>query len=140
MTYCALRDFVFCEVGHTNHSQIKRASWDEERGKTKEPTDGTLLLVNDRGRLLFCEVIRPNSAFKNKKAPHHQWRQTGNNNCTYIEQNSMSRKFRHSALPVSATNDFSLASTGCRFLCSLKGGDPAAPSDTATLLRLHPSH
>jgi len=23
--------------------------------------------------------------------------------------------------------------------CS-KGGDPAAPSDTATLLRLHPSH
>ena len=23
---------------------------------------------------------------------------------------------------------------------SLKGGDPAAPSDTATLLRLHPSH
>jgi len=22
----------------------------------------------------------------------------------------------------------------------LKGGDPAAPSDTATLLRLHPSH
>ena len=24
--------------------------------------------------------------------------------------------------------------------CSLKGGDPAAPSDTATLLRLHPSH
>ena len=25
----------------------------------------------------------------------------------------------------------------CRFL---KGGDPAAPSDTATLLRLHPSH
>ena len=26
----------------------------------------------------------------------------------------------------------------CQF--SLKGGDPAAPSDTATLLRLHPSH
>ena len=25
-------------------------------------------------------------------------------------------------------------------LFSLKGGDPAAPSDTATLLRLHPSH
>ncbi len=25
-------------------------------------------------------------------------------------------------------------------VCSLKGGDPAAPSDTATLLRLHPSH
>ena len=25
-------------------------------------------------------------------------------------------------------------------ICSLKGGDPAAPSDTATLLRLHPSH
>jgi len=25
----------------------------------------------------------------------------------------------------------------CRFS---KGGDPAAPSDTATLLRLHPSH
>ena len=25
----------------------------------------------------------------------------------------------------------------CHFL---KGGDPAAPSDTATLLRLHPSH
>ena len=23
---------------------------------------------------------------------------------------------------------------------ALKGGDPAAPSDTATLLRLHPSH
>ena len=23
---------------------------------------------------------------------------------------------------------------------SMKGGDPAAPSDTATLLRLHPSH
>ncbi len=23
---------------------------------------------------------------------------------------------------------------------SLKGGDPAAPSDTATLLRLHPSY
>ena len=23
---------------------------------------------------------------------------------------------------------------------TLKGGDPAAPSDTATLLRLHPSH
>ena len=28
-----------------------------------------------------------------------------------------------------------------RFVCfALKGGDPAAPSDTATLLRLHPSH
>ena len=26
------------------------------------------------------------------------------------------------------------------YLFSLKGGDPAAPSDTATLLRLHPSH
>ena len=26
------------------------------------------------------------------------------------------------------------------FRYSLKGGDPAAPSDTATLLRLHPSH
>ena len=26
------------------------------------------------------------------------------------------------------------------FFISLKGGDPAAPSDTATLLRLHPSH
>ena len=25
-------------------------------------------------------------------------------------------------------------------LFALKGGDPAAPSDTATLLRLHPSH
>ena len=25
-------------------------------------------------------------------------------------------------------------------LFSLKGGDPAAPSDTATLLRLHPSY
>ena len=25
-------------------------------------------------------------------------------------------------------------------LLSLKGGDPAAPSDTATLLRLHPSY
>ena len=25
-------------------------------------------------------------------------------------------------------------------IISLKGGDPAAPSDTATLLRLHPSH
>jgi len=25
-------------------------------------------------------------------------------------------------------------------LYALKGGDPAAPSDTATLLRLHPSH
>ena len=24
--------------------------------------------------------------------------------------------------------------------CFQKGGDPAAPSDTATLLRLHPSH
>ena len=28
----------------------------------------------------------------------------------------------------------------CPCLFSLKGGDPAAPSDTATLLRLHPSH
>ena len=27
-----------------------------------------------------------------------------------------------------------------RYQFSLKGGDPAAPSDTATLLRLHPSH
>ena len=27
-----------------------------------------------------------------------------------------------------------------RRLVSEKGGDPAAPSDTATLLRLHPSH
>ena len=28
-----------------------------------------------------------------------------------------------------------------RIECGLqKGGDPAAPSDTATLLRLHPSH
>ena len=26
------------------------------------------------------------------------------------------------------------------FVLLLKGGDPAAPSDTATLLRLHPSH
>ncbi len=25
-------------------------------------------------------------------------------------------------------------------VCSLKGGDPAAPSDTATLLRLHPPY
>ena len=31
-------------------------------------------------------------------------------------------------------------STKSRFPYSLKGGDPAAPSDTATLLRLHPSH
>ena len=30
-----------------------------------------------------------------------------------------------------------LSDSICR---SLKGGDPAAPSDTATLLRLHPSH
>ena len=28
----------------------------------------------------------------------------------------------------------------CILRYSLKGGDPAAPSDTATLLRLHPSH
>ena len=28
----------------------------------------------------------------------------------------------------------------CADLFSLKGGDPAAPSDTATLLRLHPSY
>ena len=28
----------------------------------------------------------------------------------------------------------------CTVLFSLKGGDPAAPSGTATLLRLHPSH
>ena len=27
-----------------------------------------------------------------------------------------------------------------RLVSALKGGDPAAPSDTATLLRLHPSH
>ena len=27
-----------------------------------------------------------------------------------------------------------------KLLCFQKGGDPAAPSDTATLLRLHPSH
>ena len=33
---------------------------------------------------------------------------------------------------------FSIVSTLKIF--SLKGGDPAAPSDTATLLRLHPSH
>ena len=36
--------------------------------------------------------------------------------------------------------DFHPTSTKCKFPCSLKGGDPAAPSDTATLLRLHPSH
>jgi hypothetical protein len=30
-------------------------------------------------------------------------------------------------------------STPCAFKLE-KGGDPAAPSDTATLLRLHPSH
>ena len=35
---------------------------------------------------------------------------------------------------------FVTTSTSCKFPCSLKGGDPAAPSDTATLLRLHPSH
>ena len=35
---------------------------------------------------------------------------------------------------------FRITSTKCKFPCSLKGGDPAAPSDTATLLRLHPSH
>ena len=52
------RDFVFCEVIRQNFSRIKRVSLDEERGKTKEPTDGTLLIVNDRGRLLFCEVVR----------------------------------------------------------------------------------
>jgi hypothetical protein len=31
-------------------------------------------------------------------------------------------------------------STGAYFLILFKGGDPAAPSGTATLLRLHPSH
>ena len=35
---------------------------------------------------------------------------------------------------------FYLTSTSSSFRYSLKGGDPAAPSDTATLLRLHPSH
>ena len=31
-------------------------------------------------------------------------------------------------------------STPCGVAIFQKGGDPAAPSDTATLLRLHPSH
>src|SRR5690606_40794629 len=33
-----------------------------------------------------------------------------------------------------------LSSTCCALSYLSKGGDPAAPSDTATLLRLHPSH
>ena len=35
---------------------------------------------------------------------------------------------------------FYLTSTVLRMKYSFKGGDPAAPSGTATLLRLHPSH
>ena len=41
------------------------------------------------------------------------------------------------ALPILQVLMFRLSDSYCR---SLKGGDPAAPSDTATLLRLHPSH
>ena len=41
--------------------------------------------------------------------------------------------------PSSRTTVLRLPSLGMPF-GSLKGGDPAAPSGTATLLRLHPSH
>ena len=36
--------------------------------------------------------------------------------------------------------DYRLSFDGLTLICSLKGGDPAAPSGTATLLRLHPSY
>ena len=38
------------------------------------------------------------------------------------------------SLPITLAGDLDL-----KHFCSVKGGDPAAPSDTATLLRLHPS-
>ena len=39
-----------------------------------------------------------------------------------------------------STKEWISLSAFLTYLFSLKGGDPAAPSDTATLLRLHPSH
>ncbi len=43
---------------NNEYSRIKRASLDAPRRKIKNSHDGTLLRVNDRGRLLFCDVVR----------------------------------------------------------------------------------
>ena len=48
---------------------------------------------------------------------------------------------RHNLIPLASSfkQPISVSAT-TRLDAALKGGDPAAPSDTATLLRLHPSH
>ena len=48
--------------------------------------------------------------------------------------------YTYNPLQVIISYSYKLISTSSSSRYSLKGGDPAAPSDTATLLRLHPSH
>ena len=52
--------------------------------------------------------------------------------------NALSHFFKIDAW--TARSFFYIKSISLSTLFSLKGGDPAAPSDTATLLRLHPSY
>ena len=48
--------------------------------------------------------------------------------------------YTYNPLQVIISYSYKLISTSSSSRYSLKGGDPAAPSDTATLLRLHPSY
>ena len=63
------------------------------------------------------------------------------NKCSpYLREATLLKTNKKETIHVRSTKEWAGPSTFCPCLFSLKGGDPAAPSDTATLLRLHPSH
>jgi hypothetical protein len=111
----------------------------EPGGASRDRTDDPLLAKQVLSQLSYGPVYMvglgglelPTSPLSGVRSNHLSYRPNGVGIAARIASCSLSI---HDFLQVSCVGARQMSA-----ICS-KGGDPAAPSDTATLLRLHPSH